>query len=330
MTEHDRPGERPEARTTQRTTTDDPAYVPPPPPDGILWDVVGDIRTVLSLPAAFTLQVAHPAVGAGVDDHSAFRTDPWGRGERSLRSLQRWVYGGPDAAAEGRRLRRLHAGIQGTDAHGRPYHALDPATYAWVHATGFPIVRRTRGYLAHRPFTAAEERRLYAEWRQVGRVLGIRERDMPRTVEEFWPYYRRVVREELERTKVAGELLAADTPVPPPDRGPRAVRRAVRAAWPVLWPPVARLRCFLTVGLLPPEARDALGLSWTARQERVLRHVGRAVAVIVPLLPERARYLPVARRARRGGRNGTGTGPGDGAPPGRGARAAAAEPPPLP
>ncbi len=52
----------------------------PPPPDGILWDVVGEVRQLLMLPAALTLQVAHPAVGAGVDEHSVFRTDPWGRG----------------------------------------------------------------------------------------------------------------------------------------------------------------------------------------------------------------------------------------------------------
>lgn len=27
-----------------------------------------------------------------------------------------------------------------------------------------------------------------AYWIQVGRVLGIRDRDMPQTIEEFWPY----------------------------------------------------------------------------------------------------------------------------------------------
>ncbi len=90
MTEHDRPGRR--GTAGHRPKSGPPPL--PPPPGGILWDTVGDIRTVLSLPAAFVLQVAHPAVGAGVDDHSVFRTDPWGRGERSLRSVQLWVYGG--------------------------------------------------------------------------------------------------------------------------------------------------------------------------------------------------------------------------------------------
>ncbi|MDH2388123.1 oxygenase MpaB family protein [Streptomyces sp. HNM0663] len=273
----------------------DPA---PPPPGGVLWTLAGDVRALLMLPAALTMQVAHPAVGAGVDEHSVFRTDPWGRGERSLRSVQLWVYGGRDAAAEGRRLRELHKTIQGVDAHGRRYHALDPAYYAWVHATGFPVYRHAARYLV-RPLTQAQERALYAEWLQVGRILGLRDRDMPQTPEEFWPYYRTVLAEEIEATAVVRELVALDAPVPPPDRGPLVLRLALRALWPLLLPRILRLRRFMTIGLMPPEARAAIGLEWSDRQERALRRFGRVVRAVVPVLPERLRYLPLARRARQ-------------------------------
>ncbi|GAU65657.1 hypothetical protein SSP35_02_00240 [Streptomyces sp. NBRC 110611] len=268
----------------------------------MLWSLAGDIRMLLTLPPALTMQVAHPAVGAGVDDHSAFRTDPWGRGERSLVSLQLWVYGGEGAAEEGRRLRRLHRTIQGTDAHGRTYHALTPACYAWVHATGYPVFRNVQRYLGRRPFTEEQERRLYAEWLQVGRVLGIHDRDMPQTIEEFWPYYRKVLDEELEETTVVRELIATDPPLPVPDYGPRWVRLLLRLTWPWLRPRFARFRRFITIGLMPPDARRAIGLEWTDAQERRLCRFGRVVGTVVPLLPERLRYLPVARRARRAAR----------------------------
>ncbi|WP_299534641.1 oxygenase MpaB family protein [uncultured Streptomyces sp.] len=274
---------------------------PPPPRGGVLWSLAGDVRGLLMLPAALTLQVAHPAVGAGVDEHSVFRTDPWGRGERSLRSLQLWVYGGPAAAEEGRRLRVLHRTIAGTDTRGRRYHALTPANYAWVHATGFPVYQHAARYLV-RPLTAAQERALYAEWLRVGRVLGIRDRDMPQTVEEFWPYYRRMLAEEIERTAVVDDLVATDRPVPPPDRGPLPLRIAARALWPVVLPPLARFRRFLTVGLMPPDAREAIGLPWSAEQERALRRFCTVVRLVVPALPERLRYLPMAREARRAAR----------------------------
>ncbi|QKV91774.1 DUF2236 domain-containing protein [Streptomyces sp. NA02950] len=264
----------------------------PPPPGGILWSIAGEVRSVLALPAAMTMQVAHPAVGAGVDQHSVFRTDPWGRGERSLRSVQLWVYGGDRAAAEGRRLRALHRGVHGVAADGRPYHALDPELYRWVHATGYPVYLRAQRYLGARPFTVAEERALYAEWLRVGRVLGLAEDELPGSVEEFWPYYRAVVRERLEPTPVARELAARDVPVPAPGPLP------LRLLWPGLRPLFTRFRAFLVAGLMPPDAREAIGLEWTAAQERRLRWFGRVVRVVVPLLPERLRYLPVARQAR--------------------------------
>lgn len=282
----------------------------PPPPGGVLWSLSGDIRALLMLPAALTLQVAHPAVGAGVDEHSVFRTDPWGRGERSLRSLQLWVYGGAEASAEGRRLRVLHRTIRGTDTRGRRYHALTPANYAWVHATGFPVYQHAARYLI-RPMSPAQERALYAEWLRVGRILGIHDRDMPRTIEDFRPYWEKMLAGEIEATSVVRELVATDQSVPPPDRGPWPLRLLLRVLWPVLLPPLARFRRFVTIGLMPPDARVAIGLPWTPDQEKRLRRMCAVLRVVVPVLPERLRYLPRARAARAAARTA-----------GRGARAA--------
>ncbi|OKI71208.1 oxygenase MpaB family protein [Streptomyces sp. MJM1172] len=269
----------------------------PPAPGGVLWTISGDVRALLMLPAAFTMQVAHPAIAAGVDEHSVFRTDPWGRGERSLRSVQLWVYGGEEAAGEGRRVRRLHKEIQGIDTRGRRYHSLDPACYSWVHATGFPVYLHAGRYLL-RPFTPAQERQLYREWLQVGRILGIHDRDMPQTIEEYWPYYHRMLAEEIEPTRVARELLATDVPLPRPEGGPLAVRLLLRVAWPALRVAFLRLRAFVTVGYMPPDARAAIGLEWSPAQERRLRRFSAVVRILVPLLPERLRYLPIAREAR--------------------------------
>jgi uncharacterized protein (DUF2236 family) len=74
----------------------------------------------------------------------------------------------------------------------------------------------------------------------------------------------------------------------------------------LLFPPLARFRSFITVGLMPPDAREAIGLDWTPEQERRLRRFGAVVRRIVPLLPERLRYLPLARSARAEWRAGRG------------------------
>lgn len=86
--------------------------------------------------------------------------------------------------------------------------------------------------------------------------------------------------------------------MPPPDRGPLLLRMALRALWPLLLPPLARFRRFVTIGLMPPDARDAIGLPWTAAQEKRLRRLCAVLRAVVPVLPERLRYLPMARAAR--------------------------------
>ena len=136
-----------------------------------------------------------------------------------------------------------------------------------MHATGYPVYAHAQQYIG-RPFTDAQHRKLYAEWLQVGRILGINDRDMPATVEEFWPYYRKVLADEIRTNVVVEELVATDRPVPAPDRGPLLLRLLLRALWPVLLPPLARFRRFVTIGFMPPDAREAIGLDWTDEQER--------------------------------------------------------------
>ena len=70
---------------------------------------------------------------------------------------------------------------------------------------------------------------------------------------------------------------------------------------------MGRLHVFVTVGLLPPAARDRLGVPWMLRDERRLCRFGAVVRTLVPLLPERLRYLPTARAARAAGNRRTAT-----------------------
>ena len=121
---------------------------------------------------------------------------------------------------------------------------------------------------------------------------------MPATPEEYWPYFERMVREELENTSVLRELLDPRRPIPPPAGSGALLGRF----WPLIHPPLLRLHVFATTGLLPPVARDRLELTWTARDERRMRRLGAVVRTVVPLLPERLRFLPVARAARRAAR----------------------------
>ncbi|RJL25226.1 DUF2236 domain-containing protein [Bailinhaonella thermotolerans] len=253
---------------------------------------------MLVLGSALVEQVAHPQIGAAVGQQSVYRSDPWGRLTRSLDSLQKWVYGGEAALAEGRRLRELHKDIQGVDDQGRRYHALSAEPYAWVFLTAFDRAITMARYF-DTPYDRAGQERLYAEILRLGRILRVPDRVVPQTVSEYWDYFDDMVAHTLENHPTCHDVLRTALGV----QAPPFVPRSLRAAWvPVGWSS-GRFNHFLMVGTLPPALRAKLGLSWTAQDERRLRRIGRVIAETVPLLPERVRYLPIAYHAREAARS---------------------------
>ena len=182
---------------------------PRPGRGSLTWRCAADSRSLFLAPAALLLQVAHPVVGAGVTQHSNFTAAPWTRLIRTMRSVDRIVFGPEDVAvAEGGRLQRLHAGIRGVDDAGRAYHGLDPSAYSWVHLTLFQLfvdVQRVFGP----PLTPAEEQVLYLEWRQVGRLLRIRDDHLPPTWADFRCHFEITVERVLEANQAVEDVLAA-------------------------------------------------------------------------------------------------------------------------
>jgi uncharacterized protein (DUF2236 family) len=263
-------------------------------PDALAWRYVGDWRALLGAGRAFVLELAHPVVGAGVLDHSRFLTDPWGRLWSTLDSLMLQVYGGEQALAEGRRLREFHRAITGTDAGGRRYSALNPEAYAWVHLSIYDSTVAVQRWFGV-PLTGAEEARLYDEWLRLGRVLGLRVRDLPPSLPEFRTHFERMVGERLEDNRSVRDLLASlsGRQVPPPHRA------IPLPAWAPIRPWLGRLLTRATVGTLPPVLRRRLGLPWTEADERALSRLGAVCRAVVPRLPVAVRYHPTAAREIR-------------------------------
>lgn len=247
-------------------------------PDSITWQRAGDLRAFFASGTALLLQVAHPTVGAGVAQFSTFKTDPWGRLWRTLDYVNLTVYGGPERAAEtGRRMRAMHRQIKGVAADGTRYHALEPEAYAWVHATlAYGIFRSHERF--GRRMSRGEQQELWTEWRRLGRLLGIRERDLPAALDGFWHYVDEMVETRLEDNDSVQDVLATlsarDAPpgVPP-------------AAWSVARIPASRIVSLATVDLLPRRLQRKLGLSLSTRQRLELEAVARASRAATPLLP---------------------------------------------
>jgi len=143
-------------------------------PGSTIWRVHGDVTTMMvGGVAALLLQMLHPAVLAGVWDHSNFRADMQGRLRRTARFIALTTYGSrEEAAAAIARVRRVHAHVRGTLPDGTPYAADDPRLLAWVHvAEAVSFLAAWRRYGDPR-MPAADQDRYFAELALVGARLG--------------------------------------------------------------------------------------------------------------------------------------------------------------
>jgi uncharacterized protein (DUF2236 family) len=262
-------------------------------PDSVAWRFGSDARLYLVMLYPLLLQVAHPTVGAGVRDYSDFESRPWDRLLRSLDWVNLLVYGGQNSAAAGRRLRELHKEFRGTREDGKRYYALEPEAYAWVHAT--LLESYVAGHARFgRPMSADQRERFYAEYRGLGRLVGVRDGDLPEDWAGFRVYFDRMMREELVRTESVDRVLrAVRGGAQPPISLPDPVWRAVTF-------PAQRAMWLGGLGLMPPYLRERLGVNWSRSDDTAFRSLGRISRGLTPVLPQRLQIMgPDQLRLRR-------------------------------
>lgn len=140
----------------------------------VVWRVHGDVTTMMvGGVAALLLQMLHPAVLAGVWDHSAFRGDMIGRLRRTARFIALTTYGAREGAeAAIARVRDVHARVRGTLPDGTPYSAEDPRLLAWVHVTEAVSFLDAWIRYAEPAMPRADQDRYFAEFARVAEALG--------------------------------------------------------------------------------------------------------------------------------------------------------------
>jgi uncharacterized protein (DUF2236 family) len=250
-------------------------------PDSITWQRAGDARVMLGIRAAILLQMAHPNVGAAIGQVMDLSgEEPWGRLVNSADFLNQLIYGGPQVVPDmARGLRKFHERIKGTTDDGRPFDALDPEAYAWVHATwGFMIVESLRHF--GRALSPGEAEGFYTEWRGLGRLLGVGPGDLPDTWPGFERYVAQMVADRLEDNQTVRAFLGLFRRPPatrPPALSPLAWRLASR--------PAVRISRLAMIALQPSALRRRLGLQLTAVEEAQLRVFSSLSRRLTPVLP---------------------------------------------
>ncbi len=277
-------------------------------PHSLLWRCAGDTRIAFMGGTIGLLQLMHPAIGAGVMEHSDFFGDPFDRVFRSLPAILGAVYDGPEAAATGRWVRDQHTAIKGVDADGRRYHALDPSTYWWAHATFQFMAEQVVDRFDDRRLTPAEREQLYQEGITWYRRYGVSDRVVPPDRSAWQVEWDRVCAEDLEMNDAVRFVLRMlDRPLR------LELPRPLGALNPVLRRgPVARLIAvparISAIGGLPASVRARFDIPWTRADQAQLDALELAVRKAWRFVPFSLRWQPRAQlgwqrvRAEREGR----------------------------
>ncbi len=233
-------------------------------PKSLVWRYFGDNRMFLIGPRPAVLQNMLAELGQGVLDHSVFFSDTAARVKRSLPPIFMTVYGS-DGQHPGQQVRDFHVDIKGAIPPGTGkavrYHALDPETYYWAHATFVEQVLYFADTFVKR-LTDEEKEQIYLESKTWYRRYGVSERPMPADYAEFQRYWDHMLDDVMIAHPTAKYGVGYVTKGFPCPKGvPPVVWRLVSVAF-------NPLAAFLTTGGLPPRARALLGLPWSERQER--------------------------------------------------------------
>jgi uncharacterized protein (DUF2236 family) len=163
-------------------------------PGSITWRVLGEPVMWVGGLRAMYLQALHPRTMRATWQNTAFARpgEAWGRFGRTLEFVRVRTYGSTaEVEKAGRRVRRIHASLTGTDADGSVIRLDEPELLLWVHCgeiSSYADVASRCGM----GLSAAELDQFVDEQRRSAAVVGLDPEQVPRSVAELDDYYQRM------------------------------------------------------------------------------------------------------------------------------------------
>jgi uncharacterized protein (DUF2236 family) len=252
-------------------------------PGSISWRVDREAIVLAGGTCALLMQLAHPAVAAGVDAHSDFRADPFARLRRTLGASWAIVFGDRSAAERAiRRINAVHELVTGVVSEtGARYRALDPELLLWVHATLVDTALRMHDRFVA-PLDEAEMDAYHLEAAEVAVRLGVPEAMLPPTLAGL--------RAWMDGLITSGEVRVGATA--------RSLLPSI--LYPTRFPPrfVWDAAHLASVSILEPRIRRQYGLAWNRRRARGVVRLAAVSRRVVSVLPPAVRHVPPARVPR--------------------------------
>ncbi|WP_198539892.1 oxygenase MpaB family protein [Mycobacteroides franklinii] len=281
------------------TTTEPRAFRESPiGPGSLTWRVFGQRAVWLLAPYTGTLQNMHPAVGQSLQQVSNFLDDPMDRFLRSIPPIMGVVYDDEDAQT-GRLVRDFHRDVKGELLDGSRYHALDPDTFWWTHATFIDVVISLEEFFGT-PLTEAQKDQVIREGVTWWQRYGLSMRPVIDNYADFRAYWEHMHDNVLESNKTTEFAVGRLGKIAVPRTFPMPIPVTL---WSLLLEPIARrLSPWLMSAMMTPRGREILGLTWSQRDQQLFSLLQPIVRATWRIVPRRIKYFPraYASIAKRG------------------------------
>ncbi|MFY9489013.1 MAG: oxygenase MpaB family protein [Solirubrobacterales bacterium] len=238
---------------------------------------------------ALLMQAAHPLAVIGLVGHTGALDNPFPRLERTVAVMNTVTFG---TREEADRLtgvaRSMHKRVRGKLPNdvgpykkGTPYAADDPDLLMWIL---FAIV--DSGLVTYQTYVrklSRDQRQAYwDDYKVVGKLFGLTKRQMPRSYDDLMNYKHEML--------TGGKLFVNEW------ARKRATSIVFNPPFPLYAKPLVETVNFVTIALLPKEIREQYDFSSLphplVRRAMVAGGAEYVKRFVVPLLPERARYVP--------------------------------------
>lgn len=223
-------------------------------PHSMMWQLSRYIAPgALGAGRALVLQISHPWVTAGIDEHSITRKDPLKRGRNTFRYIYTMIYGTREQAIDAARdVRIIHERVRGKLRYpagkfmsDSEYRANEVQALLWVHATLWETLVMTYEQSVG-PLNKGEKERFYQETKLFAYLFGIPDEALPANWDAFVAY--------CEEMRNSGMLAA--TPASRELAG-------YLFGWhgPIIWLPMQYAKV-ATAAYLPPDLREGYGFKY--------------------------------------------------------------------
>jgi uncharacterized protein (DUF2236 family) len=262
--------------------------------DSMLRRVHRERAVALSGPRALLMQAAHPLAVSGLLAHSNALDDPYERLARTAEVMSTIGFGSrADADRVTKPVRAMHRNVRGRIKEpagrypaGTEYSAADPDLLLWVLFTLVDSGLVVYGLYVER-LSDEEQAAYWEDYKVVGRLFGLRKRDMPDTLADLREYKREMLEGDVLHVSAWARRRAREIVLEPPI--PWVAR------------PLLETVNFITVSLLPDRVRREYGFSPLApaplRRALVAGGAEYVKRAVIPFMPDRLRLVPAARAA---------------------------------